>query len=187
MKETPNTPTEDAERPRQSMTMMELAEKDQRVPLIDYINHTKERYKNEGVTVDNFRYFPATDTEPSKVEITFTPARDQEGHHGISHGGISTFMIDSSAGAFAMSVGKPNQVAITNEHLNIKFPGFVRTGVPVRVVSRKATDVELKEEEDKGLILDKRQTFVHTDVIQDGEVVTSGKTVCSSIPNRALK
>ncbi len=185
MPETPHTPTEDAETPRPSETMMDFAEREGRDFLAAYINHTKERYLSEGVTVDNFCYFPALYTEPSKVEIQYTPIRSQEGHESITHGGISLFMIDSSSGAFAMSAGKPDQVAITDEHRDVIFSGSVRTGIPTRVVSREATERELKKE-DMNQGLNKRQILVYTDVIQGGKVRVTAKTICTLLTKKSL-
>jgi len=146
-----------------STTMTEFAKETDRTFLAAYIEKTRALYQAHGLSDENFTYVSG-----KSVEIVYTPSAGQEGHEGITHGGIVAFMIDASAGAFAMTVAKPEEVAVTRG-TDITYNQPVLTGKPVYVRSAISPD------KNEGT---KRQVFIRTEVIQDDSVVVSAETEC---------
>ena len=137
-----------------SVTMLDLANQTGREALVQYIKHTEDLYKSMGVTVDTFRYYPDTKT----VKIEYTPGRAQEGHVGIVHGGILSFMIDASAGALSMAVGGVDDIALT-KGTTTKFVQSAKSETPISIISSTRD-------------IDSKKMIVQTEVVQNGVVLT---------------
>lgn len=93
------------------VTMTELSQESGRETLLSHIEHATPLYKLIGLTPKDFIFFPGT----KELKLTCDVTSLHEGHAGIAHGGLTTFLIDASAGALAMALIEPGRVAFTHE------------------------------------------------------------------------